>query len=138
MTRCYISGEFRARSTTGIANIVELSKRNEPLFGLFAWVSRPLLLKGQRDESRSMKTLTWSGKSASYEAASPRRQNGGVPFLDSRRSELHASLRQIVEEAPVLRYIFGVTFVRRRQSKPWRLFHNFSGFSARFAVAACL
>ena len=51
MTCSYISGEIRARSTTGIANVVELFKRNEPLFGVSRSVSQPRLLKGERDES---------------------------------------------------------------------------------------
>jgi len=69
MTCSYISGERRARSTTGIANVVELFKRNEPLFGVSRSVSQPRLLKGKRDESPLLKTSTWvRAESASDEA----------------------------------------------------------------------
>jgi len=61
MTRCYMSGEIRARSTIGIANVVELFNRNEPRFGLSLGF-QPQSLRGQRDESGSMKTLILSGR----------------------------------------------------------------------------
>ena len=68
MTCSYVSGERRARSTTGIANVVELFKRNAPRFGL-SLVSQAGLLKVNAMNPGSMKTLTWSRRISERGAA---------------------------------------------------------------------
>jgi len=62
MTCRYISGEIGARSTTGIANIVQLFKRNEPRFGLSLGFPARDCSKSTRRIPRSMKTSTRVGQ----------------------------------------------------------------------------